>query len=324
MTVQIPPKGLSVSAVICTCNRAHILRRALKGISCLRVPQAVDFEVLVVDNNSTDETEVFVREAVAWIGLNLRYVKESNQGLSYARNRGIEESNGQYIIFWDDDAIPYEDYLEKLYHAVEVLPYCRAFGGKTIGVYKNKPDWFITEGKYKLKGILGAYDLGEGNRFLLAKDDMPVGANMIFRKDIFRDYGLFRQDLGRREGAMFVLSMEDSEFFNRIFQGGEKICYLPEARVQHFVDVSRYDKEFLKKVYIGAGICGVLKTSEHSEFKWILGMPRYVIPLYLRAVIKMVGQLIIGNHNAFFYYRTRIWVLKGNIMGLKDPDLIKY
>src|SRR5690606_19659250 len=111
------------------------------------------------------------------------YFLETNQGLSYGRNRGIKEARGKYITFIDDDAFLSWDYLEKIYHYFEQDQSIAAIGSKILLHYEDViPKW---ENKY-LNSLLGWYDKGDEEfDYLNANGDYPRGSNMSFRKDVF-------------------------------------------------------------------------------------------------------------------------------------------
>ena len=316
MNINSMEQILYISVVICTCNREDMLKKLLVAVSNLKIPGGLYFEVLVIDNNSTDNTATVVNNFSMPDSIHLRYIFETQQGLSYARNRGIQESKGDFIIFWDDDVIPCRDYLHLLKIGLEKLPNASAFGGKIIGIYPNKPNWFITEGPYKLRGILGSYDLGTDDHFLKESEEMPVGANMIFRKDVFGKIGVFRTDLGRRKGSKYILGGEETDLCLRIINAGLQIGYLADATVKHYVDTSRFSKKYLKKVFIGSGICLAFQPSSKDDIKMFLRIPRYLYRQYITIIFKEFINFLTNNFEASFYFTTRRWVLNGIILGL--------
>jgi len=316
MEMLINDRKIPISVVICTCNRQLSLKNLLESIAKIIVPSDINFEVLIIDNNSTDNTKKIVKKFLGLVSINLRYFLETNQGLSYARNRGIHESNGDYIVFWDDDVIPCQDYLKILKSGIQKFKNASAYGGKIIGIYPNKPSWFVTEGPYKLKGILGSYDLGTDDRILKENDDMPVGANMIFRKDVFIELGVFRTDIGRRKGSKYIMGGEETELCQRIFDSGLLIVYLADAKVKHYVDTSRFSKIYLKKVFIGSGLGLAFQSSFKEDIKMLFGVPRYLIRQYIETFYKEIIYCSKNNYEASFYFTTRRWVLYGILLGL--------
>lgn len=182
--------GKLVSIVICTFNRAELLRSAVASIlkhSCV----GCDPEVIVVDNNSTDNTEAVVKE----FGRKIRYVKEPNQGLSHARNRGLAEANGRFIGFIDDDCKVAAGWLAK---AVDIAQRNEAdvFGGPFQPFYLDeKPKWYKDQ-----YGSFGYRDASPAR--VLRNDEYVYGGNMFVRRELLEAIGGFNVSLGMKGGEL--------------------------------------------------------------------------------------------------------------------------
>ncbi len=134
---------MKISAIISTYNRDQYLPGLFDAFRSQTLPVS-DFEVIIINNNSNDNTELLSNEFLKnKEGINVRYYKETNQGLSYARNRGIKEALGELVTFIDDDAIPTEEFLEKTIKFFDEHPDAGAAGGKILLKFLDKkPDWY--------------------------------------------------------------------------------------------------------------------------------------------------------------------------------------
>lgn len=173
--------------VICTFNRADLLVGALESL-CVQTIDASVYEIIVVDNNSTDNTNVVV-DTSCRRHFNIRYCRETQQGLSHARNRGWREARGQYVAFIDDDAQASRDWLQAALHCFgRVRPEPLGIGGKILPAYDAaKPKWFYDD--------LEVRSLGDDPRFLRSGESFS-GSNMVFRRDVLEKYGGFDVTLG--------------------------------------------------------------------------------------------------------------------------------
>ena len=183
---------LKIAAVVCTYNRCDLMNNVLNSL----VDQTLDkafYEVIVVDNASTDATRAVVREFIAkHPGYPVRYLYEEKQGLSHARNTGYKNSSAAYITYLDDDAKAKPDFLGKVVHAFEtVRPTPSAVGGQIVPYYLTpKPDWFLDE--YEL------HTWGDTKGFLKIPEQKAGfdGSNMSFPRAILEEYQGFSADFG--------------------------------------------------------------------------------------------------------------------------------
>ncbi len=217
-----------ITVAIPTYNRSGMLRQTLDGLSRQDYPRD-RFEVVVIDNNSTDDTAAVVREFPA-----VRHVVEKKQGLDHARNRAIAESRGEIIVFGDDDILMEPSWISELSRP---LTPCRlplagavgAVGGEVIPVFPNGlPEW-VAEWHAPL-----AFRADAGP---LAPAQSPMGANLAFPKWVFEKLGLFHTELDRAAGNYF--SGGDSEMVRRVRQAGFEVWFAPAAAVKHQMPASR-------------------------------------------------------------------------------------
>ncbi|WP_138494608.1 glycosyltransferase [Paenibacillus pinistramenti] len=242
----------SLSIVICTYNRAVLLRKTLESLKQLSGLEHA--EVIVVDNRSTDNTAEMVEEFISQGGLQApcRYVFEQTQGLSAARNAGIAASKGEIVAFLDDDAIPAPDWIEVIGSTFSSRPEAAAMGGKIHPLFESeRPGWL--SGPFELPYTI--VDLGDSIKEY-PPSLHPYGANMAMRKSVF-DQAMFPLELGRR--GQLLLSGEETWVFDQIRRSGGKIIYHPRMEVEHFVPSSRLNKEWIMKRYYFQGISNGMK-----------------------------------------------------------------
>ncbi len=223
-----------ISVIICTYNRAESLKETLDALAKLTAPSP-GFEVIVVNNNSSDATPEVVKAAAEGASFPVKYVFEPKQGLSHARNSGIEEARGEFLVFTDDDIIPEKQWLSSIRDGFMLFEADVVSGPLQALWFAQPPAWYQNPGVRKsLSGLLGELDLGP--RPLIAESlehGFMFGANMAFRKSFFSDVGVFRTDLGV-SGKKHGLG-EDTEILERGFRAGKKFVYIPGAKVGHKV-----------------------------------------------------------------------------------------
>ena len=213
-----------ISIVICTYNRAGLLAGALEAV-CAQTLDASRFEILVVDNNSSDETQTVV--AVAARGrAALKYVFEPRQGLACARNRGYQAACGEYVAYLDDDCKVPPEWLAT---AAQVIACVKpdAFGGPYFAYYDSqKPEWFRDE--------YGSHVQGETAR-LLSDQEYLDGANLFVRRELLTDLGGFSPEFGMCGGDLGY--GEEVRFQRRLRDRRPGVCiyYEPRLYVHHLV-----------------------------------------------------------------------------------------
>lgn len=237
-----------ITATISTYNRERYLPQVLDSLKKQTLDRSL-FEIVLVDNNSPGNTKEITENFIQKnSGLNVSYHLETNQGLSYGRNRGIKEAKGKYITFIDDDAFLAEDYLEKIFNYFEKDTTVAAIGSKILLHYEDVvPKW---ENKY-LNSLLGFFDLGD-QQMDFSKKSYPRGSNMSFRMDVFDQIGEFNTELGRKGNNL--AGSEEKDIFKRVYaQGGLRVIYVPDAIVYHCVPNERTTTEFIKQQALGTG-----------------------------------------------------------------------
>jgi glycosyltransferase involved in cell wall biosynthesis len=298
---------MQASVVICTYNRAGSLAKTLQSLKQMAVPPDLEWELIVVDNNSTDNTREVLGEFARTSEFRVQYVFEPKQGLCHARNTGVANATGEIIAFTDDDVRVAPEWLRELANTFDEY-HCMGVGGRSIPAWDglSKPDWLITAGPYSLvSGPILDFNLGEEAKELRVA---PWGLNMAFRKIAFEKYGLFRTDLGV-SGAGGLLG-EDTEFGKRLLASGDRIMYSPKAIVFHPVEQKRITRGYFLRYYFALGRTAVREESWPSEAVLYFGVPRY---LYRSFLVKCASWLFAFDKKKRFYHKARVYCVLGYI-----------
>lgn len=248
-----------ISAVICTHNRAAYLKKAIQSLVNQTLPKE-QYEVIVVDNCSTDDTKAIV-EGFEPFG-NLRYIYEPTLGLSQARNTGWQNARGEHIAFLDDDAIACPGWLERIVAAFETVhPRPGSVGGKVIPIWEiERPAW-LPKG---LEIALAIIDWADKPLYLTEKHQFLVGANVAYPREILEACGGFRTSLGRR--GRNLLSNEEYFLERHLRKQNLGIYYDPQIYVYHHILAERLDKRWFYRRFFWQGVSNeILQYVETSQ-----------------------------------------------------------
>lgn len=228
----------SISVVICTYNRADRLKLALDALSTQSL-SSEKFEILVVDNRSTDHTASICQTFQAHRS-NFTYIYEPVQGLSKARNTGWQAAKGAYIAYLDDDAIPCQDWLTVILDSFETIkPQPVSIGGPIFPLWEiPRPNWLTSE----MEELFTILDGGETPRWF-REHEYPWGANVIYRRDALAQAGGFCEQLGRK--GKHLLSGEETLLNEKLRSQGERFYFSPQASVSHWVPKERINPQWL-------------------------------------------------------------------------------
>jgi glycosyltransferase involved in cell wall biosynthesis len=233
---------MRISVIICTHNRAGSLRRTLHSLTTQTLPRS-EFEVLVVDNASTDDTQQVVG---SFVDLPVRSIFESVLGLSHARNTGWQSASSPYVAFLDDHAEAAPNWLVSLLETFEAHPEQEiVVGGRVTPVFPHpKPNWLDAS----LLFCVGQLDVGRSTMTLNTTGFYLPGCNIAFLRSTLGHYGGFPATLGRTGSDL--LSGEEILLQQKIKSGGGSILYTYAARVKHHVDGARLKKMwFVRRMY---------------------------------------------------------------------------
>jgi len=243
------------TVVVCTRNRSSALREACDG--ALALEAGFPWELLIVDNASTDDTVEVARAVAAADPERVRVAVERELGLSAARNLGVRLARGELVIFLDDDAVPAPDWLDA-YREVFAATDALVAGGPVEPEFAAPPPEFFGD---EFLPYVSAWDRG-GERHDLSYNEYPRGANIGFRRAVFERFGDFERRLGRRGRSL--RSCEEIELCLRVERGGGRVVYEPRARVRHRVEGDRLSVEWLLARFAAQGFSEAIVEWKHD------------------------------------------------------------
>ncbi len=286
----------SASILICTYNRARLLRETLAALQALTMPADCSVEIVVVDNNSTDDTAAVIEAAAARSVVPLRLVRESRQGKSFALNSGLELATGDIVALTDDDVWASPDWLERIVADFRERDITFVFGKVLPRWSRLPPPEILTQAAQAIWGPLAIVDYGdEPADYTPASTGqrLPIGANLAFARAAIVSIGGWRTDLGKVNNTL--ISGEDHEIFFRLRrQGLYRGYYDPRVMVRHYVPGSRLTRAYFRRWFFWNGKTQALMLRDlHPELDMsrvprIAGIPRF---LYRQSLTQLARWL---------------------------------
>ena len=245
MTDPETPNPMFLTVTIQTYNRAETLDLTLKSLRTLHRPPASDYEILIIDNNSSDTTPEIVRKHATSHLPQIRYIFEPQQGLSHARNRALKEARGQIVCFLDDDVMVDSQWLVAVSSAFAKYS-ADVVGGRSYLIYPGKrPAWMSRRTEVLLSR------LDHGDKTLVNTERDLFGLNFSIGRNLAIELGGFKTDLGRCGNSLNC--GEETELLDRVRNMGGMVVYEPKAVVGHVIPPQRLSKSWLlRRTYAGA------------------------------------------------------------------------
>jgi len=302
----VEPKAMDITVILCTYNRCQKLARTLTSIAEQSVPAEVSWEVLVIDNNSTDKTREAVEEINRAHPNRFRYFFEPRQGKSNALNLGIQNAVGEVLAFVDDDVIAETTWLRNLTWALLSEDWAGAGGRILPEKGFTPPKWIATQEPHALSPLVVFDPKQEAGPLHVA----PFGANMAFRRRVFEQYGRFRLDLGPQPG-LSPQKCEDSEFGRRLLMAGERLRYEPSAVIYHEVPATRVQKYYFLKWWHDKARSDIRAFGIPVQSGWfICGVP---VSLFRRLAFWTLRWLVAIEPKQRFSCKLKAWRRAGEI-----------
>jgi glycosyltransferase involved in cell wall biosynthesis len=306
------------SVIIATYNRAADLELTLESLAGLR-PDG-PWEVLVVDNNSTDDTRRVVERARTAFPAPLHYLFEEKQGRSPALNAGIRAARGEIIATTDDDVRVPADWLVAAGRALDTLQ-CDYVGGRVMPIWGAPPPRWLATRPGRQWAVIALLDYGPQPLEFGAR--VPLGVNMAFRRDAFDRAGLLDPETGRKAGTL--LGQEVREWCIRARQAGVRGFYTPTMAVEHVIPASRLRKAYFRRWFYWRGISRARlyeragldmeapeqSTLDFSKVPHVLGVPRYLYRRALETAGHWLGAVVRGDRVAAFDHESWLWFFAG-------------
>lgn len=278
---------MKISLIICTYNRDKYIYNVLKSIAENEF-STIDYEIVLIDNNSTDNTQDECRRFQNdYQAITFKYFVETNQGLSFARNRGITEAKGNILIYVDDDATVNKDYLQAYYNLFINNPQVFAAGGPIIPVYEEEriPAWM----SYFTKPLITGY-LYSGSKIKeFKRGKYPGGGNAAYRKEVFEHVGIFNVNLGRNGTSL--AGSEEKDIFDKMAQKRMKIYYIPDAVLYHIIPPYKLTDAYFDKLTYDIGRGERIRTLNISHSKYFIRLLSETIK-WIASICLCIGYLI--------------------------------
>ena len=256
------PHPTTLTLIICTYNRVQSLSETLRSLEGLDV-DGLRGEIILVDNNSSDGTRRAIEDFLPRAPLPTRYLFEARQGLSHARNAGVDAASGDVIVFSDDDVLFDRRWLREIVSAFAQEDVA-AVGGKILPKWPvPPPDWLGPE----LHSFLSLLD--HGDKPVVLTEPVLWGANLAFRREVFRTIR-FHGALGRIGDKLY--NGEDSDLLLRLIARGERVLYWPRAIVHHNIPRQRLTKAYFRKWHWDAGSMAAHRMPRRVA-RSLLGIP---------------------------------------------------
>lgn len=302
---------MKYSIVIATHNRAADIRGTLGSLATLATREP--WEVIVVDNNCTDDTPDVVREFAATFPVPLHYAFESVPGRCAALNTGIAMARGEIIVTTDDDVRVEPDWLDQAGGELDRLQ-CDYIGGKVLPIWGGpRPAW-LPDHPGRHWAVIALLDYGAEPVEFIQK--MPLGVNMAFRRQVFETVGEWDPRIGRKAGTL--LGQEVREWCVRARAKGVRGFYTPALSLRHIIPASRLNKKYFRRFFYWRGISRAMLYQQRGldmespqetrlDFRTVphwFGIPRYMY----RTLVKSAGQAVVRY-------------LKGDSLGAFDAEL---
>ena len=306
---------VNISIIICTRNRSKRLERFFQGLAELRIPVGVVFEILIVNNGSTDDTEAILKNIMVQYELPVQYLEMKEKGKSKALNLGLEHAQGELILFADDDVLFAPSWLETYWGAFKKYPEYEGFGGRVVPKWDGKlPDW-IKGGMVELMPLPLINKVDFGSKHIpFPNNGTPGGLNAGLRKNVIDKIGRFREDLGPGSAVPYA---EDTEFFRRVVMGGGTFLYLPEAEVIHINPPERMTQKYALKWNLDVSRSQAIAFGSAGEYKKIAGVPRF---LYWELVQRFILWQIDCSRKSRFIKKMGLMKTIGLIKGYMERN----
>lgn len=309
---------LHTTVVMINRNGGAFLREALRSCVCelnSSRPSRQDFDLLVVDNGSTDDSLSVIADELARTEFPWRLVQEHLPGVNSARNAGLRESVADLLIFVDSDLQFQPGWLEAYLEAADKYPEIEVFAGKVrVGLVEGPvPDWLDLTGPWKRSCIVVQADLGDELKVLpLTPECGPVGPSMAFRRSIFEKVGIFDTQFGLRPGSL--VAGAEAEFFDRLSRRGVSFCWVPGAVVDHPVKRQQMTRQYFLSRLHGVGrVTARIAWMRGDRAKRLFGLTLYRLAELMPISGKWLLALQGGSAREAFYHRGQISILLGHL-----------
>jgi glycosyltransferase involved in cell wall biosynthesis len=309
---------MDYSVIICTYNRSSNLPECLGRLAEQRGVENLEWEVVVVDNNSTDDTRDTVMRLASDLPVNIRYAFEKEQGLNYARNTGIRESKGNCFGYIDDDILVKSDWLAAINESFHEHAADSVGGRIHLEPSLVLPGWI----KPEMYGFLGYQDLGEESFEMDGKTHYPFGGNMWFNRRVVEKIGYFNPQLGRKGSGSKrseLFKGAETDYCHRLAGAGGHIFYQPKAIVYHQILPLQLTKKYFRTIHSNAGYQKAFFDNRQYG-RTFQGVPNFLFAQTVRAIGRYLIQLMTKGPSEAFRQQMTAGHFLGQIKGYMDAS----
>jgi glycosyltransferase involved in cell wall biosynthesis len=317
--------GIAVSVVISTFNRGAVLQQALDRILN---QDATDFvyEIIVVDNNSHDNTRAVVDSFLARGVPGLRYVFEGRQGVSYGRNAGIAAARAPIIAFFDDDILVPRDWLATIKRIMDQHPEADFIGGRVLPEWSMRRPAWLTQTNWS---PLALVDYGPTPLYVSSENQLClVAANLAVRRSLFESVGVFSAHLQRVKDG--IGSMEDHELLIRCWRAGKRGLYAPDLIVRTDVPPIRMTKAYHRRWHRGHGFFSAMIRSLEdaadvttSEVVTLFDVPGCLYRQLAGEAFKFAGAWLRRQPDVSFRHENNVRFLASYIVHRRSQERVR-
>jgi GT2 family glycosyltransferase len=291
---------MKLSVAICTRNRAKSLEATLERFFAQRFAEDYEFELIVVDNDSTDETRQVIERCIEARGDRVKYFFEPRRGVSYTRNKAVSAARGDFIAFTDDDVLVDENWLDEIYREFTKDPSLCLLGGRVLAANdKIQKVALQTSDERKI------FEFPDPGTF-------AIGASMAFRREVFDRIGFFDVRLG---AGKFFASAEEADLFYRALKAGYKVLYAPNVLVYHNHDRVSVDQACRLEYGYGKGCSAYLLKHAFQGDAYAMRMVYWMISKLPSRYLRRDGE----PNDILLRRRAQI---RGIVVGLLTAPLV--
>lgn len=274
---------MQLDVILPTYNRQQLLRLTLDSLLSAEMPDGLSVSVIVVDNNSSDNTRQTVESYIPRFCGRLQYVFEKKQGKSHALNAGINLTHGDLVGMIDDD-----EQVDKLWfrciYKIFSTGAADFIGGPYVPHWGASPPAWLPP---NYAGVIGIVDAGSQHAYGTSHAEL-VGGNVVISRAVLQKVGLYSTELGP-QGAGRPLADEDTDMYRRLLAAGARGLYVPDLIIYHYIHPDRLTKRYFRSWHFWRGTSsGLLDRKHRQSTPYLLGVPRYLVGRAARGLISMM------------------------------------
>jgi glycosyltransferase involved in cell wall biosynthesis len=298
---------VDISLLVCTYNRCKDLRELLETALAQDTGGEFSYEIVVVDNNSTDKTRDTVKDFIEAGHGNLRYLFEARQGKSYALNTALDAAAGWAYVITDDDFILPTGWLRDIYHAFRSHPEAAVISGKVLPRWEGEVPAWLTKDHWS---AIAMADYGEQPFYADEQNQICLLAG-AFRRAPVQDVGGYEPELGVSPDQ--IGGIEDLDILQRLWKAGHRALYQPHIAFEHKVGANRLTKAYHRRWHKGHGRFYAALRDERMEASigYLLGVPAHLYRQALNDALAWVKCRVLRRDAEAFVHETRLCFFAG-------------